>query len=170
MDNHPDVHTKIDGELVAELLDQDEYHSNIGNVAVVSTEQLCVLRRVRHELVPFTLEYLDISDCRAIDYQMDTAYYRIVVSVLSFAAMAAIAYMLAIDPDRFTAENGPLIVACVGLLTFGIRFGTSTHRHILHFQMPDELLTWRSPATDYKFKAEAAHAVRNYARQRGILK
>jgi hypothetical protein len=170
MEEHTEVHTKINGELIAELLDQDEYHSNIGEVAVVSTEQLCVLRRVHHELVPFSLEYLDINTCQSIEYIKETAYYRIVVAVLSIAAMLAIAYMLAIDPNRFSAENGPLIVACVGLLTFGIRFGGSTHRHILRFQMPDELLTWRSPATDYQLKAEAAQSVRNYAQQRGILK
>jgi hypothetical protein len=170
MEEHPEVHTKIEGELVAELLDQQEYHSNIENVAVVSSEQLCFLKRVHHEVVPFALEYLDMKDCRAIEYKRDTAYYRIVAAILCFGGAIVLAYLLATDPEPMAVENGPLIIMTIGLVTFGIRFSTSIHRHILRFHMPDQTLIWRSPAIDYKSKAEAAHAVREFARERGLLK
>jgi len=36
MENRPEDGIKLDGELVAELLDQDEIPSNIGNVISIS--------------------------------------------------------------------------------------------------------------------------------------
>ena len=38
-----------DGEIIAVLLDQDEYSSNVGSVAVVSDRQLCLLRHDWHD-------------------------------------------------------------------------------------------------------------------------
>lgn len=169
MEEHKAVREEIKGELVAELLDQIEYHSNIENVAAISSEQICFLRRRHHELVPFAIEYLDVNDCKSVEYRQQTAYYRIIAAILFFTGAIAIAVMLALDPDRLSAENGPIIILAIGLVTFGIRFATSVHRHILTFRMPDETLTWRSPAIDFKSKAEAAHAVRDFARERGIL-
>ena len=170
MDNPPDIPLKFDGELVGELLDQIEYPSNVGNVAAVSDRLICFLRRDHEELVHFKLDFLDVNDCRAIDYQKETAYYRIVVAVAFFFAAAYFLFLLATDPEGINTENAPFIVAVVAFITLGIRFATSTHRHIMHFEMPGETLTWRSPATDFKFKAEAAHAVREFARKRGILR
>ena len=136
MQDHPKAHIQLAGEMIAELLDQNEYHSNVDNVAAVSSEQICLLRRVKHELVPFKLEYFDVNDCKAIEYVRDTAYYRIVAGVVCFAAAVIIAYILALDPNRLTPESGPLIALGIGLVTFGIRFITSIHRHILRFALP----------------------------------
>ena len=170
MENRPENGIKLDGELVAELLDQDEIPSNIGNVISISDRQICLLRRDRHELTHFKLEYFDVRDCRAIEYQIEIAYYRIFAGAVCFIAALFFASILVTDMDDFSAESAPLIIAVIGLIVFGIRFITSTHRHIIRFEMPDETLIWRSPAIDFKSKAEAAHAVRDYARKRGILR
>jgi len=170
MENRPEDGIKLDGELVAELLDQDEIPSNIGNVISISDRQICLLRRDRHALTHFRLEYFDVRDCRAIEYRKETAYYRILAGAACFIAALIFMSMLVTDLDDFSAESAPLIIAAIGLVVFGIRFITSTHRHIIRFEMPDETLIWRSPAIDFKSKAEAAHAVREYARKRGILR
>ena len=169
MENKPGVHVKIEGELIAELLDRNEFHSNVGNVAVVSDQQICLLKRTPHQLAPFELEYLNMNDCSAIDYRQETAYYRIVAGVVCFAAAITVAYLFLTSPEPLAVENGPLIIAAIGLTTFGIRFSTSIHRHILRFSMPRETLSWRSPAIDFKSKSGAALAVRDYARRRGIF-
>lgn len=161
---------ELDGELVAELLDQGEYPSNIDNVAAISSREICFVRRARHKLIPFNIEYLNVCDCQAIEYLKDTAYYRIVAGIACFLMALIVAFNLATDPAGLSVDSGPLIIAIIALATFGIRFITSTHRHIMHFEMPDETLVWRSPAIDFKSKAEAAHAVCDFARQRGILK
>jgi hypothetical protein len=67
-----------DGEIVAILLDQDEYSSNVGSVAVVSDRQLCRLKHDRHELIHYRSESFDMADCAAIEYQDKMVYYRIV--------------------------------------------------------------------------------------------
>ena len=170
MEKHPEDRIKADGEPVAELLDQDEYVSNVGNVASVSDRQICFLRRDKHELTHFRLEYIDVRDCRAIEYQQDTAYSRILAGVVCFIAALIVVFMLLTDLDDFSAESAPLIIAVIGLVSFGIRFITSTHRHVIRFEMPDETLIWRSPATDFASRADAAHAVREYARKRGIFR
>lgn len=170
MENHSEHHVYLEGEPVAELLDQTEYPSNIGKVVAISDRQICFLRRDRHELTHFKLEYFEMRDCRAIEYQKETAYYRILVGILSFIAVAICMFMLVTNLESYTTEGAPLIIASVALASFGVRFITSTHRHILRFEMPDETLIWRSPAIDFKSKAGAAHAVRKFARERGILR
>ena len=170
MENRPEDGIKLDGELVAELLDQDEIPSNIGNVISISDRQICLLKWDRHELTHFKLEYFDMRDCRSIEYQIEIAYSRILAGAACFIAALIFMSMLATDLDDFSAESAPLIIAAIGLIAIGIRFVTSTHRHIIRFEMPDETLIWRSPAIDFKSKAEAAHAVREYARKRGILR
>jgi len=170
MENRPEEGIKLDGELVAELLDQDEIPSNIGNVISISDRQICLLRRDRHALTHFRLEYFDVRDCRAIEYQIEIAYYRILAGAACFITALIFMSKLATDLDDFSAESAPLIIAAIGLVVIGIRFITSTHRHIIRFEMPDETLIWRSPAIDFKSKAEAAHAVCEYARKRGILR
>ena len=75
MDEHHVNRSKIEGESVVVLLDQDEYPSHIGNVAAVSDEHIRVLKRDMNELVHFSLEHLDADDCRAIEYHEETAYY-----------------------------------------------------------------------------------------------
>ena len=160
---------KIDGELVAQLLDQDEYSSNLGNVAAISDQQICYLRRDSHELTHLKLEYFDVHDCSAIDYRTEVAYSRILAAGACFAAVTISVLLLVTTFNDDPTVTAPLVIAALGLLALGIRFGSSTHRHVIHFEMPDEVLTWRSPAIDYKSKAQAAHAVRDYARQRGIF-
>ena len=59
-------HIELDGTLVAELLDQSEHPSNIGNVAAISDQQIVLLRRDKRELVNYRFEYFDVRDCRAI--------------------------------------------------------------------------------------------------------
>lgn len=160
---------KIDGELVAELLDQDEYPSNLGNVAAISDQQICVLRRDSHELTHFKLEYFDVHDCSAIEYRTEVAYSRILAAGVCFVAATISVLTLVTTFNDDPTVGAPLVIAALGLVALGIRFSSSTHRHVFRFNMPDETLVWRSPAIDYKFKAPAAHAVREYARQRGIF-
>ena len=170
MDKRPEDRINADGEPVAVLLDQDEYLSNIGNVVAISNRQISLLRRDRHELTHFRLEYIDIRNCRAIEYRKEVAYSRILAGVVCSIAAFTVVFMLLTDLDDFSAESAPLIIAVIGLVSFGIRFITSTHRHVIHFEMPDETLIWRSPATDFASRADAAHAVREYARKRGIYR
>ncbi len=170
MENRPEDRIKLDGEPVAELLDQDEYPSNVGNVAAISDRQICFLRRDRQELTHFKLEYFDVCDCRAIEYQKEMAYYRILVGAACFIAAVIFVFVLVTGLDDISAESAPLIIAVIALVSFGVRFITSTHRHVIRFEMPDEILIWQSPTIDFKSKAEAAHAVREYARKRGILR
>jgi len=160
----------LDGELVALLLDQDEYASNVGNVAAISDRQICLLRRDRHELTHFKLEYFDVHDCHAIEYQKEMAYYRILAGAVCFVAAVIFLFMLVTGFDDISTESAPFIITAIALVALGVRFITSIHRHIINFEMPDEILTWRSPAIDFKSQAEAAHAVREYARKRGILR
>jgi len=79
-------------------------------------------------------------------------------------------FMLVTDSKGISSDSTPLLFAAIMFLTIGVRFITSTHRHIIYFEMPDEILKWRSPAIDYKYKAEAARAVRDFAKERGILR
>ena len=67
-------------------------------------------------------------------------------------------------------EITPLIIGMIMFVTFGVRFATSTQRHLIRFEMPDEVLEWESPPIDFKSKAEEAVAIREFAKQRGILK
>lgn len=170
MTDRPENRMQLEGNLVAELLDAEEHHSNIGNVAAVSDLEICFLRRTRHELVPFRLEYFDVNDCRAIEYGTETAWYRIVGALASFAIALFLGVPMVIGINKITAESGPILGLAIGLITLGVRLVTSTHRHRLRFEMPEETLIWRSPAIDFDYKAEAAAAVRNYARTRGIYK
>jgi hypothetical protein len=170
MENHPESFIKLDGEPVAELLDQDEYASNVGNVAAISDRQICFLRRDWHELTHFKLEYFDVRDCRAIEYQKEMASYRILVGAACFIAALIFVFIIVTGLDEISGVSAPLIIAIIVLVSLGARFVTSTHRHIIRFEMPDETLIWRSPTIDFKSKAEAAHAVRDYARKRGILR
>lgn len=160
----------LDGNLIAELLDTEEYHSNIGNVAAISDSEIGFLRRTHHEMIPFKIEYFDINDCRVIEYGTETAWYRLVAALVSFGIAVTLAISIVIDPNKISAESGPIIVLAIGLVTLGVRLITSTHRHILRFEMPEETLVWRSPAIDFDFKAEAAQAVQSYARKQGIYK
>ena len=68
MDNPSENTVKIDGDVVAVLLDQDEYPANVGNVVAVSDRQIAWLERDHDELVGFRLDYLDIADCVSIEY------------------------------------------------------------------------------------------------------
>ena len=64
----------------------------------------------------------------------------------------------------------PVIVFLVALVSFGLRLSTSTRRHLIRFDLPGEVLDWRSPAIDFKSKAGAAEAVRKLARERDLLR
>jgi len=162
-------HIELDGTLVAELLDQSEHPSNIGNVAAISDQQIVLLRRDKRELVNYRFEYFDVRDCHAIRYQKETAYYRIIVGAACFLAAAFFVFMLLAGVNDMVEQGGPLIIGTIASVTIGIRFVTSTHRHVIRFELPDQTLTWRSPAIDIKSRVTAAHAVREYARERGIL-
>jgi len=170
MENPADRVVDIDGRLIAILLDQDEYPSNVGEVAVVSDRQLMVIRRDRHELVGFKRAYLDIADCRSIEYVRETAWYRIILACIGLALAAALAFMLFESAGKSPEEVTPLIIGMIMLVTFAIRFATSTHRHLIRFEMPDEVLEWESPPIDFNTKAGEARAVQDFARSRGILK
>jgi hypothetical protein len=159
----------LDGELVAQLLDLDEYPSNLGNVAAISDQQICFLRRDSHKLTHLKLEYFDVHDCSAIEYRTEVAYPRILAAGACFVAASISVLMLVTTFNGDPAVSAPLVIAVLGLAALGIRFSSSIHRHVIRFEMPDEVLVWRSPAIDYKSKAEAAHAVCEYARQRGIF-
>ena len=170
MEEHQEHHIKIDGKLIAELLDQGEYPSNVGEVVAISDRQICLLRRDWDELTHFRLEYLDVNDCRAIEYEKETSWFRVVAGSAFLVAAAVVAFVLLMGLDDFTTEGAPFIIAMIMLFTMGYRLITSTYRHVIRFEMPDEMLVWRAPPIDFKFKAEAAHAVREYARSRGILR
>ena len=170
METWTDNETELEGNVVAILLDKEEFPSNVGNVAVVSDRQILLLKRDRHELVNYRYEIVDIDDCRAVEYIDQMVYYRVAVAVISFILTAVLAFMLVTGIDGGSQDITPFIIGPLATITFGIRFITSTHRHIINFEMPDKVLTWRSPAIDYKYKAEAAHAVREFARSRGILR
>ena len=170
MDNSIGHNFELDGELVAVLLDQDEYPANIGNVVAVSDRQICFLKRDIHELIHYRFEFYDVDDCKAIEYRDQMVYYRVVVAVVSFILTAILAFTLLIGSDGGAQDFRALVIGLIALLTLGIRFITSTHRHVINFEMPDEVLSWRSPAIDYRDKAEAAHAIREFARGRGILR
>lgn len=170
MDNDAVGHPDLTGEFVAELLDQVEYPGNVEEVAAVSTEQICFVRRDWDELTHFRLEYFDMGDCRSIEYHDETVWYRIVLAIACFAVAAAIAVTVAAGLPDISERDAPLIIAVIAFATFGVRFVTSTHRHVIHFEMPDETLSWGSPPIDFKSKAQAAQAVREFARTRGILR
>ena len=160
----------IDGEVIAVLLDQDEYPSNVGNVAAISDRQIAYLMRDHDELVGYRLDYLDIADCVSIEYHQEEAWYRKILAGVFYLAAFSVAISFATGMIPFTNETQVFIVVVIALVTFAVRFTTSTHRHYIEFEMPERSLHWRSPAIDFKSKAGAAHAVRDYARSRGILK
>ncbi len=170
MDDWADNSAELEGEIVAVLLDKQEYPSNVDNVAAISDRQICFLKKDRHELVNYRIEFYDTDDCTVIEYRDEMVYYRIVVAIVSFITTAVLAFILATGSYGSSQEFPPLIVGLVATLTFGFRFITSTHRHVVNFEMPDRVLSWRSPAIDYRSRADAAHAVREFARERGILR
>ena len=170
MESWTDNRTDLEGNVIAILLDKEEYPSKVGNVAAISDQQILYLKRDRHELVNFRYEFFDIGDCKAIEYIDEMVYYRVVVAVLSIVLTVVLLFMLVTGLDGGSKDVTPFIIGPIASMTFFIRFITSTHRHVLYFEMPDQVLTWRSPAIDYKSKAEAAHAVREFARKRGILR
>lgn len=149
---------------------RNEYPSNIGNVVAVSDRQICFLKRDVHELIHYRFEFFDTGDCKAIDYQDQMVYYRVAGAVISFVIAAILAITLLSGSDGGAQDFRALVIGLIATLAFGARLVTSTHRHVINFEMPDEVLHWRSPAIDYKEKAEAAHAVREFARGRGILR
>ena len=128
MENRPEDRIKLDGEPVAELLDHGEYHSNLGNVAAISDRQICFLRRDWHELTHFKLEYFDVRDCRAIEYQKEIAYYRILAGAACFIAAVIFVFMLVTDLEGISAESGPLIIAVIALVSLGGRFINTKQR------------------------------------------
>lgn len=164
------VGMKLDSKLIAELLDQDEYPSNIGEVAAISDRQICFLRRDWDELTHFRLEYFDVLECRAIEYQKETAYYRLVAGITCLIAAVFFLFLFVNGLEELTEDDAPFVVGAIIFGSLGFRFVTSLHRHVIHFEMPGEVLTWRSPPTDFEYKADAARAVREYARERGILR
>ncbi len=170
MDNSIGHNFELEGKLVAVLLDQDEYPSNIGNVVAVSDQQICFLKRDAHELIHYRFEFCDMSDCKAIEYRDQMVYYRVVGAVISFVIAAILTITLLSGSDGGAQDFRALVIGLIATLTFGVRLVTSTHRHVINFEMPDQEIHWRSPAIDYKEKAEAAHAVREFARTRGILR
>ena len=170
MENHSGKLPELDGELVAALLELDEYASHIGGVAELSDRQLLVIRRDRHELTHFRLEKLDIGACRGIEYHRETAWYRVLAAAACFAGTAACAWSIVTGLGGDPAKTTALTIGMIALVSFGVRLATSTHRHVIRFEMPGETLTWRSPAIDFKEKAGAAQAVREFARRRGILR
>lgn len=170
MEETSERHVEIEGNLIAELLDLQEYPSNVGEVAAVSDEQIMVLRRDRNELVGFTLQPEEMARCRSIEYQRETSWLRILVGAACFVGVGVFVIMMVMSVGNFVEKATPLIIGAIACTSFGVRMVTSTHRHVIRFEMPDEVLTWRSPAIDYDSKAEAAHDVRVFARSRGILK
>jgi len=170
MESWMDNRTELEGNVIAILLDKEEYPSKVGNVAAISDRQILYLKRDRHELVNFRYEFFDMDNCKAIEYKDEMVYYRVVVAVLSLILTAVLLFMLLTGLDGGSKDVTPFIIGPIATTTFFIRFFTSTHRHVLNFEMPDQVLSWRSPAIDYKSKAEAAHAVREFARERGILR
>lgn len=170
MDNPTGNTVKIDGDVIAVLLDQDEYPANVGNVVAVSDRQIAYLKRDHDVLVGFKLEYLDVDECVAIEYHREEAWYRKILAVVFYVAAAAVAISMVTGIIPFNSETQALILLFIVLVTFGVRLTTSTHRHYLQFDMPEETFHWRSPAIDFKSKASAAHAVSEYAQQRGILR
>jgi hypothetical protein len=161
--SHPEKPEQFDSELVAELLDQSEYPSNIGKVTALSGQWICFLKRDWHELIHYRLECVEMRYCHAIEYHKETAYYRIFAGAACFVAALWLSFMLLSDPDRVYTLSAPMIIVMISLAVIGIRFFTSTHRHVVRFEMPDQTLTWRSPAIDFDSKADAALAVRQHA-------
>lgn len=170
MDKWKDGDTELEGETIAVLLDQEEYPSNVNNVAAISDRQICYVRKDRHELVNYRFEFFDMDDCEAIEYRDQPVYYRVVLAVIFFVLTAALAIAMALGYDFGAQDFRALIIGAIALLTFGFRFATSTHRHVINFEMPDQVLTWRSPPSDFNYKAPMAQAVRDFARERGLLR
>jgi len=156
--------------MIANLLEKEEYPSNIGHVAAVSDRQLLVLRRDWHELTHFRLDVLDMADCSAIEYRQQRAWYRILLGYACLVTAALLLLLLVRAEAGVSPQMAPAIIALVALLSFGVRFVTSTRRHLIRFEMPGEILDWRSPAIDFKLKSDAAIAVCEHARNRGILR
>jgi hypothetical protein len=121
-------------------------------------------------LIHFRFEFYDMDDCNAIEYKDKMVYYRMAVAAVSFVLAAILTFTLLSGSDGGTQDFRALVIGLIAALAIGVRFVTSTHRHVINFEMPDQVLSWRSPATDYRFKAEAAHAVRDFARGRRILR
>ena len=90
------------------------------------------------------------------------------VTLLITALVLAISHI--VRYAELSAESGPVIIVIVAFGSIGYRFITSIDRHVIRFEMPDKILIWRSPAIDFDSKAESAHAVREFARKRGILR
>ena len=170
MENSIGHNFELDGELVAVLLDQEEYPANIGNVVAVSDRQICFLERDVHELIHYRFELYDMDECKAIEYRDQMVYYRVVIAVVSFILTAILAFMLLSGSDGGAQDFRALVIGLIAVSVFGVRFITSAHRHVIQFEMPDQVLSWRSPAIDYKYKAGAAQAVREFAQERGILR
>ena len=169
MDRPEDI-LQLDGEIIGELLDQEEFPSKIGNVAVVSDQQICFLRRDRKELTGYRFEYFPMADCRSIEYRNEHAWYRNFVAAGFFLGAIGLLAFLFTQEAGVSAEDAPVFLMALALVTFGARFATSTHRHVIRFEMPDETLVWRSPPVDFEHKEKDAKAVIDFARQRGILR
>lgn len=82
----------------------------------------------------------------------------------------ALTFYLVANYADFSPESGPLIIVVVAFALIGWRFVTSIHRHVVHFKTPDQMYIWRSPAIDFDAETEAAHAVREHARNRNIFR
>ena len=163
-------HSKLAGEVVVDLLDNDEYPSNIGHVAAVSDRQILVIRRDWHELTHFSLDVLELAECKGIEYVEQRAWYRLVLGYLGLFSAVLLLAMLVLGGEPVTAKTAPLVIALIALVSFGVRLVTSTRRHLIRFHMPGEILDWRSPAIDFKSKSAAARSVREIAAERGLLR
>ena len=112
----PEHILQLEGEVIAELLDQEEFPSKIGNVAVVSDRQICLLRRDRRELTGYRFEYFDMDDCRAIGYRNEHAWYRNALAAVFFAAAAALLIMLVTGEPGLSPQDSTVILMMIALV------------------------------------------------------
>jgi hypothetical protein len=163
-------HSDLEGAFVVDLLEKDEYASNLGHVAAVSDRQILAIRGDWHELTHFRLDVLEMSDCRGIEYVEQRAWYRVVLGIVSLIGAASVLGFLVFGGEPVDARTAPVVVVLVALISLGVRLVTSTRRHLLRFELPGEILDWRSTPINFESRTAAAIAVRDFARERGLLR
>ncbi|WP_169975743.1 hypothetical protein [Tautonia rosea] len=141
----------LDGEtIVAELVPQPAYQKNLNQVACVTDRRLVFLRKKKFGVaLPYTIEYVPISECQQISYSKSLAIFKALAGGLMVVFglfMIVLALMALLSGDSSKPAGNILWLAMISLPLAGTGavMVADLKRHNLRFQCGDRKLHWVS--------------------------
>lgn len=158
------------GEFVARLIEDGEAIRHFGQVALVTTEHLGVVRRKLVSRAGFEVVDVPLSQCEAVKHFDERPLSTIVSGVLLVGLVAAIVVLLALNWNELAPDQRVPVSAIALAGVYGVRRVFGGRRHRLLFVLRDgTTLRWVSRPGGYAVKAPAVQQLLAFARQRGLL-